>query len=67
MVGVSYRQKVCGIREASNGGRVHHTCMLRDSQIKKIYHVPTSLHNGSPYVHGTGLTNHNTSTSQIHN
>ena len=27
----------------------------------KINHAPTSLHNGSPYVHATGITNFNTS------
>ena len=35
--------------------------------IKKISHAPTLLHNGSPYVHATGITNFNTSISQIHN
>ena len=30
-------------------------------------HAPTSLHNGSPYVHATGLANLNTSISQFHN
>ena len=35
--------------------------------IKKINHAPTSSHNGSPYVHATGITNFNTSISQIHN
>ena len=30
-------------------------------------HAPTLLHNGSPYVHATGITNFNTSISQIHN
>ena len=30
-------------------------------------HAPTSLHNGSPYVHATGLSNLNTSISQFHN
>ena len=34
---------------------------------QRISHAPTSLHNGSPYVHATGLTNLNTSISQIHN
>ena len=34
---------------------------------QKISHAPTSLHNGSPYVHATGVTNLNTSISQIHN
>ena len=30
---------------------------------KKINHAPTSSHNGSPYVHATGITNFNTSIS----
>ena len=30
---------------------------------QKISHAPTSLHNGLPYVHATGLTNFNTSIS----
>ena len=34
---------------------------------QKINHDPTSSHNGSPYVHATGITNFNTSISQIHN
>ena len=34
---------------------------------QKINHAPTSSHNGSPYVHATGITNLNTSISQIHN
>ena len=34
---------------------------------QKINHAPTSSHNGSPYVHATGITNFNTSISQIHN
>src|SRR3989337_1397739 len=34
---------------------------------QKIPHAPTSLHNGSPYVHDTGITNLNTSISTIHN
>ena len=28
---------------------------------QKINHAPTSSHNGSPYVHATGITNFNTS------
>ena len=31
--------------------------------IKKINNVPTSSHNGSPYVHAMGITNSNTSIS----
>ena len=34
---------------------------------EKTPHAPTSLHNGSPYVHATGLANLNTSISQFHN
>ena len=34
---------------------------------QKINHAPTLLHNDSPYVHATGLTNLNTNISQIHN
>ena len=34
---------------------------------QKINHAPTASHNGSPYVHATGITNFNTSISQIHN
>ena len=34
---------------------------------QKINHAPTSSHNGSPYVHATGITSFNTSISQIHN
>ena len=30
-------------------------------------HAPTSLHNGSPYMHAMGITNFNTSISTIHN
>ena len=34
---------------------------------QKINHAPNSSHNGSPYVHAMGITNFNTSISQIHN
>ena len=34
---------------------------------QKTNHAPTSSHNGSPYLHDTGITNFNTSISQIHN
>ena len=112
MVGVWYRQKLRGTREASNGGRVrvHIINVLNISHKELIYllqkfispqskvllhmllgeglvgvnhraiptsthkesnqrppHAPTSLHNGSPYVHATGLANLNTSISQFHN
>ena len=100
MVGLWYRRKLRGTREASNGGRVRVRIIhglniihkeltyllqksIRDRLVgkyhrssptaihkednQKISHAPTSLHNGSPYVHATGLTNLNTSISQIHN
>ena len=35
--------------------------------IKEILHAPNLLHNGSPYVHATGITNLNTSISTIPN
>ena len=34
---------------------------------QKLNHAPTSSHNGSPYMHATGITNFNTSIYQIHN
>ena len=34
---------------------------------QKILHAPTSLHNGSPYVHAMGIPNFRTSISQIQN
>ena len=34
---------------------------------QRAHHAPTSLHNGSPYVHATGLANLHTSISQFHN
>ena len=112
MVGVRYRRKLCGTREASNGGRVRvriihglnishkeityllaksiflskrsTTRMLLGGRLvgkdhcssptathkednQKISHAPTSLHNGSPYAHATGLTSLNISISKIHN
>ena len=112
MVGVWYRRKLRGTREASNGGRVRvriihglnishkeltyllqksisyrnkvlHACSQGDRLVgkdhrssptathkkdnQKINHAPTSPHNGSPYVHATGITNFRTSISQIHN
>ena len=36
-------------------------------EAKYYAHAPTSSHNDSPYVHATGITNFNTSISQIHN
>ena len=112
MVGVWYRRKLCGTREASNGGRVRvciihglnishkeliyllqksrsyqskvlRACSQGDRLLGKDHrssptathkvsnqrtpHAPTSLHNSSPYVHATGITNFNTSILQIHN
>ena len=112
MVGLWYRRKLHGTREASNGGRVRvciihglnishkeliyllqkfisyrnkvlHACSQGDRLVgkyhrssstathkednQKINHAPTSSHNGSPYAHATGITNFNTSISQIHN
>ena len=112
MVGLWYRRKLRGTREASNGGRVRvrivhglnishkeltyllqksishrnkvvRACSQGDRLVGKdhrlsptathkednqqINHAPTSSHNGSPYVHATGITNFNTSISQIHN
>ena len=111
MVGLRYRRKLRGTREASNGGRVRvsiihglnishkeltyllqkfisyqnevlHACSQGDRLVgkdhrssptathkeekQKINHASTSSHNGSPYVHATGITNFNTSISQIH-
>ena len=34
---------------------------------QKVNPAPTSSHNSSPCVHATGITNFNTSISQIHN
>src|SRR3989337_1803592 len=59
MVGLMHRRKLRGTREASNGGRVR----VRIIHGLKINHAPTSSHNGSPYVHATGITNFNTSIS----
>ena len=45
---------------------VNHRAIPTSTQrmtIKKINHAPTSSHNGSPYVHATGITNLNTSIS----
>ena len=111
MVGLWYRRKLRGTREASNGGRVRvriihglnishkeltyllqkyisyrnkvlSACSQGDRLVGKdhrsspttthkednqlINHAPTSS-SGSPYVHATGITNFNTSISQIHN
>ena len=68
---ISYRNKV--LRACSQGGRLvgkdHRSSPTathkKDNQ--KKYHASTSSHNGSPYVHATGITSFNTSISQIHN
>ena len=51
------------------GGKDHRSSptATRKGDNQKISHAPTSLHNGSPYVHATGLANFNTSISQFHN
>ena len=49
---------------------VNHRAIPTSTQrmtLKKINHAPTSSHNGSPYVHATGITNLHTSISTIHN
>ena len=108
MLGLWYRRKLRGTREAGKGGRVRvciiqgldishkeltyllqksisyrnkvlRTCSQGDRLVgkdhrssptathkednQKINHAPTSSHNGSPYVHATGITNLNTSIS----
>ena len=68
---ISHRNKV--LRACSQGerlvGKDHRLSLTathkEDNQ--KINHAPTSSHNGSPYVHATGITNFNTSISQIQN
>ena len=68
---ISYRNKV--LRACSQGDRLvgkdHRsspTATHKESN-ERTPHAPTSLHNGSPYVHATGITNFNTSISQIQN
>ena len=53
----SYQSKVlrAGKDQRSSPTATH----KEDNQ--KINHAPTSSHNGSPYVHATGITNFNTS------
>ena len=67
----SYQSKV--LRACSQGDRLvgkdHRsspTATHKEGN-QKINHAPTSSHNGSPYVHATGITNFNTIISQIHN
>ena len=56
----SYGDRLVGKDHRSSPTATH----KEDNQ--KISNAPTSLHNGSPYVHATRLTNLNTSISQIH-
>ena len=112
MVGLWYRRKLRGTREASKCGRVRvciihglnishkeltyllqksigyqnrvlRACSQGDRLVGKDHRssptathkednqyinlAPTSSHNGSPYVHATGIKNFNTSIYQIHN
>ena len=68
-MGLWYRRKLRGTREAGNGGRVRVRIIhgLNISHKNSHTYAPTSSHNGSPYVHATGIRNFNTSISQIHN
>ena len=68
---ISYRNKVLhacsqGDRLVGKDHRSSPTATHKEDN-QKINHAPTSSHNGSPYVHATGITNFNTSISQIHN
>ena len=46
-------------------GKDHHSSptATHKEDNQRINHAPTSSHNGSPYVHATGITNFNTITS----
>ena len=68
---ISYRSKVLhtcsqGDRLVGKDHRSSPTATHKEDN-QKINHAPTSSHNGSPYVHATGITKFNTSISQIHN
>ena len=68
---ISYRNKVLhgcsqGDRLVGKDHRSSPTATHKEDN-QKIYHAPTLLHNGLPYVHATRLTNLNTSIYQIHN
>ena len=68
---ISYRNKV--LRACSYGDRLvgkdHRSSptATHKEDNRKIPHPQTSLHNGSPYVHATGITNSNTCIFQFHN
>ena len=68
---ISYRNKV--LRACSQGDRLvgkdhrSYPTATHKEDNQYINHAPTSSHNGSPYVHATGITNFKTSISQIHN
>ena len=67
----SYQSKVLhacsqGDRLVGKDHRLSPTATHKEGN-QKINHAPTSSHNGSPYVHATGITNFRTSISQIHN
>ena len=67
----SYQSKVLhacsqGDRLVGKDHRSSPTATHREDN-QKINHASTSSHNGSPYVHATGITNFSTSISQIHN
>ena len=68
---ISHRNKV--LRACSQGDRLvgkdHRSSptATHKEDNQKVNHASTSSHNGSPYVHATGITNFNTSISQIHN
>ncbi len=64
---ISHRRKVLhacsqGDRLVGKDHRSSPTATHKEDN-QKISHAPTSLHNGSPYVHATGITNFNTSIS----
>ena len=64
---ISYQKKVlCACSQGDRlVGKDHRSSPTATH--KEDNHAPTSSHNGSPYVHATGITNFNTSISQIHN
>ena len=68
---ISYRRKVLctcsqGDRLVGKDHRSSPTATHKESN-EITPHAPTSLHNGSPYMHATGITNFSTIISQIHN
>ena len=68
---ISYRNKV--IDSCSQGDRLvgkdhpSSPTATHKEDNQKINHALTTSHNDSPYVHVTGITNFNTSISEIHN